>query len=399
MHRANAPQGAGASRGHESRACEGRIDYAVRLTRKKKEKAPPPPAPPPAARPKAAAAARPELPAMPKKPQHPSKPIFTASAPRPAPPEPAAVPSGPREVPGAEWAPARGQRAAAAAPPPQPALPVLRPPQPAPPAQRPRSNDADFEASWGHLAPPAAFEAPPTPPPWHVAGNSAAAALPAQVKTELDSCVAAGVFAAADIDEGAAATLLRGGAELALLVLGQLESGTGARAGALIAQHSAQLAALVAPATPQQPPPQQRFDLPPATPMRFDLPPAPPMMPPPSLFDAGSFLPPPPQQQQQQQESVLPPLPWLMAPAAVPLPMPEPAAPVSLLPPLPPPRAPREYRPTAHEAAEPDRASSAHALEVAQLRAELEAARAEAAQLRAVVAYQRDELARLQGPS
>jgi hypothetical protein len=79
--------------------------------------------------------------------------------------------------------------------------------------------------------------------------------------------------------------------------------------------------------------------------------------------------------------------------------MPEPAAPVSLLPPLPPPRAPREYRPTAHEAAEPDRASSAHALEVAQLRAELEAARAEAAQLRAVVAYQRDELARLQGPS
>ena len=332
---------------------------------------------------------------MPKKAQYPSKPL--SSAPRPAPPEPVAVPTGPREVPGAEWAPARGQRAAA--PPPQPPLPALLPPQPAPP-QRPRSNDADFEASWGHLAPPAAFEPPPQPPPWHAAGNGAASELPAAVKTELDACVAAGVFAAADIDEGAAATLLRGGAELALLVLGQLESGTGARAGALIAQHSAQLAALVAPVTPQQPPPQ-RFELPPATPMRFDLPPAPPMMSPPSLFDAGSFLPPPPQQQQQQQ-SVLPPLPWLMeaaAPAAVPLPVPEPAAPVSLLPPLPPPRAPREYRPSAHEAAEPAASSSAHALEMAQLRAELEAARAEAAQLRAVVAYQRDELARLQGPS
>jgi hypothetical protein len=301
-------------------------------------------------------------------------------------------------VPGAEWAdPARRS--------------LAQRPRPAP-ASAPLCSSPDAAASWFGsseawaraptqlLAPSLEEEAAlfraldvvddlPLPARWHARGD-AAYALPASVKTELDACVATGVFAAEQLDDDAVATLVRSrfraplacvqrsafalraraqqahaGAELALLVLGQLDGSEQEALSAAIHQHARQLAQLVAPtggaggAAPETMPP----------------PPSPPLPQP-------SYAPPPPSEAPLQW-SWLPPPPDTAA-----LVLPPPAAPQAphVAPPPPNPR----VRELTEELA---RAKVAHATTVAELHASLHSAQEQLAQLRAACAQQQQRLA------
>jgi hypothetical protein len=208
------------------------------------------------------------------------------------------------------------------------------------------------------------------PARWHVRAHAAAFALPASVKTELDGCVAAGVFSAAQVDDAAVDALARAGAELATMVLGQLD-GTAASPSAQICELARALAQLVQPhAAPEAAlpaPPPAAYTSPPL------LPPMP-MQAPPLFF---------PQQQPHWAAS----LPQPVAPAA-PLPPTPSWLPASLLPSAlhvaPPPPNPR-VRELTEELA---RVQLAHAAEVEALNARLRDAHAELEQLRARCAQQ-----------
>jgi hypothetical protein len=186
------------------------------VQQKRLKKAPPPPPP---QRPKPAApkpAAPPKPPAPPKaKPAAAHKPMPV----RPAVPPPPPPPSSPRVVPGAEWAdPAR--RSLAQRPRPAPAsAPLCAQGSTDAAASWFGSSEAWARAPTQLLAPSLEEEAAlfraldvvddlPLPARWHARGD-AAYALPASVKTELDGCVAAGVFAAEQLDDDAVATLVR----------------------------------------------------------------------------------------------------------------------------------------------------------------------------------------------
>jgi hypothetical protein len=179
---------------------------------------------------------------------------------------------------------------------------------------------------------------------WHMPAHAAAHALPASVKTELDGCVASGVFAADDINDDAIAALVRtllphcspravllspchavlamplslqlmplceccasqarAGAELSLLVLGQLHDAEADPSASIVA-HARQLTQLVSPTggyapavatahqQPQQQPQSPQQQLVPLLSEAHEewgacawLPPSPP-------FAAASWLPPP----------------------------------------------------------------------------------------------------------
>jgi hypothetical protein len=93
-----------------------------------------------------------------------------------------------------------GGGAGAASPSPEPHAAVAPAPAPAfAPAPAPAP-------SLSPTPPPAPLRAPP---PWHSPARALPFSLPAGVKTELDACVAAGVFAPSDLDEDAFATLVR----------------------------------------------------------------------------------------------------------------------------------------------------------------------------------------------